>query len=69
MEQITFNGYHLPTLAKLARDLGRPTCDAFAEFIWHFTSSEHGLPVPLAKQFMAAAGYKPFVGLPLQHAA
>jgi hypothetical protein len=65
MEQITFNGYHLPTLSKVAREIGRPICDAFAEFIWQLTSSD----VRLAKEFMAAAGYKPFVGPPLQHAS
>jgi hypothetical protein len=65
MQNITFDGYHLPTLAKLARELGSPTNDALAEFFWT-TSNRATLPQPIASEWMREAGYVPFVGFPLK---
>jgi hypothetical protein len=62
---VTFDGYHLATLSKLARQLGSPTGDAFAEFIWRL-HNRSTLPVEIAVDFMEAAGYQPFQGFPLK---
>jgi len=64
MQNITINGLHLPTLAKIARELGSPTDDAFAEYLWRL--SNYLQPVEYAVQLMQEAGYKPFAGFPLQ---
>lgn len=63
MQNITFNGYHLPTLAKIARELGRPTDDQLAGIIWRLSNS---VPVEVATDFMEQAGYEPFKGFPLR---
>lgn len=65
LQNITYNGYHLPTLARLARELNRPTQDDFAEFLWRLHNSP-SLPVEIATRFMEEAGYEPFKGFPLQ---
>lgn len=65
MRDVTFDGYHLPTLAKLAWKLDKPTDDKFAEFIWRLSNTPT-LPVEIATEFMEAAGYVPFAGFPLQ---
>ena len=65
MQDITFNGYHLPTLARLAREFGSPTNDGLAEFLWRLSNSA-SLPVEIAVDFMEAAGYEPFKGFPLR---
>ena len=65
MQNITYNGYHLPTLAKLAHETGNPTGDALAEIIWRLSNRET-LPYRIAEEFMLEAGYVPFVGFPLQ---
>jgi hypothetical protein len=62
---ITFNGYNLYTIARLALHLGRPTDDAFAAFIWEL-SNRPNLPVEIAVSFMESAGYVPFEGFPLK---
>jgi len=61
--EITYNGYHLPTLAKIARELGRPTDDKLADIIWHLSNA---VPVEVATDFMEQAGYEPFKGFPLR---
>lgn len=65
MQNLTFNGYHLPTLARLARELHRPIDNAFAEFVWRLSNTPT-LPVEHATAFMEEAGYEPFKGFPLQ---
>ena len=65
LPNITFDGYHLPTVARLAQELGRPTNDGLAEFIWRLSNSA-SLPVEIAVDFMEAAGYEPFKGFPLR---
>lgn len=64
MENITFNGYHLPTLARAARENGRPIDDVLAELIWRISCNE-SLPRPIAVAFMAEAGYIAWQGFPL----
>lgn len=64
MRNLTFEGYHLPTVARIARDLGSPTGDRFAEFLWRLHNSP-ALPVEVAQEFMREAGYEPFKGFPL----
>jgi hypothetical protein len=67
---VTVNGYHLPTLARLCKELHSPAQGALAEFIWRLHNSRE-LPVELAREFMHSAGYVPFKGYPLtrQHQA
>jgi len=65
LPDVTFNNYHLPTLARLARELGSPTHDGLAEFLWRLSNSA-SLPVEIAVDFMEAAGYEPFKGFPLR---
>ena len=62
---VSYNGIHLPTLARLARDLNHPTTDRFAEYVWRL-SNVPTLPGDYAARFMRAAGYEPFVGFPLR---
>ncbi len=64
MQDITFNGYHLPTIAQLAKELGSPINGAFAELIWHL-SNRDTLPYTIAVEFMEEAGYVAFQGFPL----
>ncbi len=64
---VTVNGYHLPTLARLARELDRPERGEVAWIIWRISSSAT-LPAYIEKLFMEAAGYRPFAGYPLQRA-
>jgi hypothetical protein len=68
LQNVTFNGYHLPTLAKLARELGSPTNNGFAEFLWRLHNS-NALPVELSTSLMEEAGYEAFKGFPLQRKA
>ena len=65
MQDITFDGYHLPTLAKIARAIGRPTTGAFASLMWEL-SNRATLPSTLAVELMVTAGYQPFQGYPLK---
>ena len=60
-----YNGYHLRTLARLARELDSPINDAFAEFIWRL-SNRVTLPPETARAFMDACGYQAFAGFPLK---
>ena len=62
---VSYNGINLPTLARVARDLGSPTTGGFAEYLWRL-SNDLTLPVEYAARFMRAAGYEPFVGYPLR---
>lgn len=62
---VTVNGYHLPTIARLARDLDSPTTGDVAAKVWGL-STMNILPAALAERFMLAAGYEPFKGYPLQ---
>lgn len=64
MKDITLNGYHLPTVAAMARKLGSPTDGHLAETIWHISTDER-LPEDIAAEFMRDAGYVPFAGYPL----
>jgi len=64
MKEVTFNGFHLPTLARLAHHLGCPIDDSFAEFIWRLSNYD-SLPGTVAAEFMKEAGYSPFRGFPL----
>ena len=64
MQDISFNGWHLPTLARLARELGNPTRGQFAAFLWDL-SNKPTFPVELATDLMQEAGYEPFKGYPL----
>lgn len=65
MQNITFNGFHLPTVAKTARELGSPTDSDLAALIWRLSNAA-SLPVEIATDFMREAGYEPFKGFPLQ---
>ena len=65
MQDILFDGYHLPTLAKIARAIGKPTEGAFANLLWE-PSNRDSLPAILAMELMVAAGYRPFHGYPLK---
>jgi hypothetical protein len=62
---VTFNGYNLYTVARIALQLGRPTDDKFAELV-HRLSNSPSLPVEIAASFMESAGYVPFEGFPLK---
>jgi hypothetical protein len=62
---VTFSGYHLPTVARLAREQGSPELGDLAWQIWKISTAD-ALPVEMALRFMWAAGYKAFVGYPLQ---
>jgi hypothetical protein len=64
MQNVIFNGYHLPTLAKLCKELGSPSDGALAEFVWRLSNVDT-LPVKIGYEFMAEAGYVPYVGFPL----
>jgi hypothetical protein len=61
---VVFEGYHLPTLAKLAQEMGTPRWGTLAAIIWQLSSK--ALPVEVAMDFMHAAGYVPFKGYPLE---
>ncbi len=63
----TFNGYHLPTIARLCKELGSPREGDLAEFVWRLSNAA-ALPVGIAQEFMRAAGYEPFQGYPLTNA-
>lgn len=63
LDQVTVNGYHLPTLARLCRALDRPTKDGLAALVWRLSYTI--TPVSLAADFMRACGYVPFEGFPL----
>jgi len=63
--KVCYNGVHLPTLARLARDLNHPPTGSFAEYLWRLSNAPT-LPVDYAARFMRAAGYEPFVGFPLR---
>jgi hypothetical protein len=63
LPEVTAEGYHLGTLARLCRVLGCPKADALASLVWRL--SVHILPVSLAEDFMRACGYVPFQGFPL----
>ena len=65
MKDITFDGYHLPTLAKVARAAGKPTVGPLAGLIWEL-SNRDSLPSMIALEFMVEAGYQPFQGYPLK---
>jgi len=65
MTEITFDGYHLPTLAKVCRELNSPSDGALAEFVWRLSNSP-AMPIMLAAEFLRSAGYVPFKGYPLQ---
>jgi len=65
MNDITVNGYHLPTLAKLAKNLDSPTHGELAHFLWRFSNSGC-VPSSIAAEMLRAAGYKPFEGYPLK---
>jgi hypothetical protein len=62
---VVYHGLHLPTLARLARDMNSPTHSDFAEYLWRLSNTS-ALPVAVARRFMLAAGYEPFVGFPLR---
>lgn len=62
---LSYNGLHLPTLARLAREMNSPTDTDFAEYLWRLSNAS-SLPVEVAQRFMRAAGYEPFVGFPLR---
>jgi hypothetical protein len=64
MQDATFNGLHLPTVARIAREMGSPIKGSFAAFLWSLSNRET-LPVELATDLMKEAGYKPFCGYPL----
>jgi ribonuclease HI len=61
---LTFDGYHLPTIARLCKELGSPTQGQLAEFVWRL-SNFAALPFAVAEEFMRSAGYIPFKGYPL----
>jgi hypothetical protein len=67
LPNVKVEGYHLPTLARLYRELGSPTDDnaGLASFMWRM-SNRSCIPPSLAADFMRAAGYNPFQGYPLQ---
>lgn len=62
---VTYNGLHLPTVARVAREMNSPTDTAFAEYLWRLSNAS-SLPIDIARRFMRAAGYEPFVGFPLR---
>jgi ribonuclease HI len=61
---LTLDGYHLPTIARLCKELGSPTQGPLAEFVWRL-SNFAALPFAAAEEFMRSAGYVPFKGYPL----
>jgi hypothetical protein len=63
---ITANGYHLPTLARIARESNRPEQGPIAVILWTLSNN---LPAPLAQDLMADAGYECWVGYPLMRAS
>jgi ribonuclease HI len=65
--QFTFDGYQLPTISRLCKELGSPTEGHLAEFVWRISNSS-ALPVGVAQEFLRSAGYVPFKGYPLTHA-
>lgn len=64
MRDITFNGWHLPTLAKATKLAGSPTEGGLAHLVWNL-SNYTGLPLDDAREFMEEAGYLSFAGYPL----
>lgn len=67
LPEVTAEGFHLGTLARLCRLLGRPTSDSLASLVWRLSCLSAVTP-SLGADFMRACGYKPFVGFPLQRA-
>lgn len=65
MNNVTFNGYHLPTVARIARELHSPVDGELAWFVWRL-STANSLPYQTANEFLKAAGYLPFQGYPLK---
>jgi hypothetical protein len=64
MKDVMFNGYHLPTVVRLAREAGIEPDSQFAWVLWRLSNAET-LPVELAKEMMIQAGFVPFAGYPL----
>lgn len=64
LPEISAEGFHLGTLARLCRVLGCPTEDRLAAIVWRL-SCLSTIGVPLAEDFMRACGYVPFQGFPL----
>ena len=67
LPDVLVEGYHLPTVARLCRELGSPVDDpaGLASFMWRMSNRAH-IPPSLAADFMRAAGYNPFQGYPLK---
>jgi ribonuclease HI len=63
----TSNGYHLPTISRLCKEVGSPRKGYLAEFVWRLSNSA-ALPVGVAREFLRSAGYAPFKGYPLTNA-
>jgi hypothetical protein len=66
--EIMLYGYHLPTVARVALELGSPATGELAGMMWRMSTLD-SLPVEVARDFMLAAGYEPFKGYPLQQKA
>jgi hypothetical protein len=65
MQNVTFDGYNLPTLARATRALECPTDGGIAWLVWRISNSDR-LPAAIADEFMREAGYVPFQGYPLK---
>jgi hypothetical protein len=64
MNDITYNGYHLPTLVRMANNIPQLRYDThFTGLLWDI--SNH-VPYDIGKALLIESGFKPFVGFPLQ---
>jgi len=67
LPEVTVEGFHLGTLARLCRVLGCPTDDRLASLVWRLSCLSAVSP-SLGADFMRACGYVPFKGFPLVRA-
>jgi hypothetical protein len=65
---ISVNGYHLPTLAKVVREMGSPCDGPISTICWNIAVVA-GYRSPAARAFLAACGYEATAAYPLKREA
>lgn len=65
LPEVTCEGFHLRTVARLCRSLESPIDNGLAAIVWRLSTTSF-LDSSLAADFLRACGYKPFQGFPLQ---
>jgi hypothetical protein len=66
LPEVIVEGFHLRTMARICRELERPTGGPLAGLVWRLSTTSL-LGITLAEDFMRACGYVPFCGFPLVH--